>query len=213
MESHPGRTLLDFRRLERPAIMPPLDDAFRPAVLTNHRFQREAIERTDSVPLIFALEQAEGSITQHTTRLLPEGHPSAEDNFAYAERLLKFLLWQRGAWRVHVAGPENVFAYLRSCYTAGGRRALKDQPGRGLPLGHQVKEREPRLGRALRRSRVRLAVPLQHRRLGQQVRRPGKMHRHRQRERGRGRGRRYDVRLQRARRLRRGDGGSVGRGW
>ena len=124
METHPGRTAQGFRRLERPAVVPPLDDDFRPAVLTDHRFRKEAAERGDGVPFVLALEQAEGSITHHTTWLFPDSHPSSDDNLPYSERLLKFLLWQRGAWRVHVAGPERVFSYLRTCFAADGERAF-----------------------------------------------------------------------------------------
>jgi hypothetical protein len=42
----------------------------------------------------------------------------------YAERLLKFLLWQKGGSRVIVAGPSAVAGYLSSVYSQEGARAF-----------------------------------------------------------------------------------------
>src|SRR5690606_36008325 len=41
-----------------------------------------------------------------------------------AERLLKFLLWQKGGCRVLVAGADEIAAYLASVYSATGARAF-----------------------------------------------------------------------------------------
>jgi predicted NBD/HSP70 family sugar kinase len=43
-------------------------------------------------------------------------------NFLYSERILKFLLWQRGGWRVHVGGPLEIGERLRSEYSEGRAR-------------------------------------------------------------------------------------------
>jgi predicted NBD/HSP70 family sugar kinase len=37
---------------------------------------------------------------------------------------LKFLLWQRGGWKVYVGGPAEIADYLRSCYAPDGRRSF-----------------------------------------------------------------------------------------
>ena len=76
------------------------------------------------MPLLFALERSDGSVTRYTTHLFSDGHPQADDNLPCAERLLKFLLWQRGAWRVHVAAPDRVVHYLQACYGPDGPRAF-----------------------------------------------------------------------------------------
>ncbi len=41
-------------------------------------------------------------------RLLGAGDPRAEQNLRYVERLLKFLLWQKGGWKVSIAGPRGL---------------------------------------------------------------------------------------------------------
>src|SRR4029453_18745580 len=50
------------------------------------------------------------------TRLLPESHPHSEANFPYLERFVKFLLWSRGGWRIHVDGPRSLGERLAAHY-------------------------------------------------------------------------------------------------
>jgi predicted NBD/HSP70 family sugar kinase len=55
---------------------------------------------------------------------LPGDDPLAHLNNLYAERLLKFLLWQRGACVVHVVGPPGVAEHLATVYSPTGERAF-----------------------------------------------------------------------------------------
>jgi predicted NBD/HSP70 family sugar kinase len=106
--------------LVAPQVLPPLDEAFRPAALANRAFEHNA-ENT-GVPLVFGLEREAGKLSRFETRVLPEDHPRAEENYYYAERLLKFLLWQRGARRIYVGGPADIGKYLQACYASQGAR-------------------------------------------------------------------------------------------
>lgn len=100
--------------LVSPSVTPVLDPAFRPPVLANHAF-RDAVRATgQAVPVIFALEQADGSIFHFRTELAPANHPLAAANFSCVERLAKFLLWQRGGWRFHFTGPTELAAQLQA---------------------------------------------------------------------------------------------------
>jgi predicted NBD/HSP70 family sugar kinase len=96
-----------------PQVTPVLDPWFRPAVLANHAFCEEVAACEDAVPAVIALEQADGSVFHYSAALLPESHSLASGNFRYVERLVKFLLWARGGWRVHFAGPKAIAAKLR----------------------------------------------------------------------------------------------------
>jgi predicted NBD/HSP70 family sugar kinase len=58
---------------------------------------------------------------------LPEDHPQAKANLLYAERLVKFLLWQRGGWKVYVGGSLEIGNYIQNCYKSGGSRAFDCQ--------------------------------------------------------------------------------------
>lgn len=107
-----------------PAIVPPLDPDFRPASLANRAFCRAVADSGGGVPLILGLERGDGSVSRFETAVFSDGDPRAESNLFYAERLLKFLLWQRGACTVHVGGPAAIAVYLRECYRPGGQRAF-----------------------------------------------------------------------------------------
>lgn len=109
----------DFK-LVAPRFMPPLDEAFRPAVLANHAFLKEVEESGAGVPLVLGLERADGSVSRYETKVFAEGHARAGANLMYAERLVKFLLWQRGGWKVYVGGPKSVGEHVQQCYRPGG---------------------------------------------------------------------------------------------
>ena len=110
--------------LVKPGIQPPLDPGFRPAVLANRAYRRKVKESGGGVPLVIGVEAEEGTMSTFETRVFPAGHPSAPANLFYVERLVKFLLWQRGGWRIIVAGPEEIAAHLRTAYAPNGPRAF-----------------------------------------------------------------------------------------
>ena len=106
-----------FSCLQKPTVVPVLDSSFRPAVLANRVF-REAVEKSGSpVDVTLALEQADGSVFHHATRILPDDHAQARDNVMYVERLVKFLLWSRGGYKVYVAGAPAVAEKLGDHYS------------------------------------------------------------------------------------------------
>ncbi len=105
-----------------PTTTPPLDPDFRPAVLANRKFVQAVKESGNAVPLVLALERSDGSISRFETCAFAESHPKAEANKFYAERLLKFLLWQCGGYKVYVGGPASVATYLQQCYQSDGLR-------------------------------------------------------------------------------------------
>src|SRR5919112_3063362 len=102
--------------LPGPRVAPPLDPAFRPAVLATRAFQKLAGGASGSVPVRLALEQADGSVFRFETRLLPESHPRASANATVLERFVKFILWSRGGWRIYVDGPSSAAAQLAEHY-------------------------------------------------------------------------------------------------
>jgi predicted NBD/HSP70 family sugar kinase len=109
--------------LVKPRFVPPLDEGYRPAKLANDAFLRTVDgEAGGGVPLVLGLERGNGTLSRFETRVFPEGHPRAAANLFYAERLVKFLLWQRGGWKLYVGGPKSVAEYLRKCYQPDGLR-------------------------------------------------------------------------------------------
>lgn len=108
----------------KPGVTPPLDDNFRPAVLWNHAFLVEVEASGSPVPLTLGVEQADGTRSLYQTQVLPNGHPKAEANLKYVERAVKFLLWQRGGYKVYVGGPAEIGEYVKQAYTPKGIRAF-----------------------------------------------------------------------------------------
>ncbi|MBI5773472.1 MAG: ROK family protein [Verrucomicrobia bacterium] len=92
--------------LPAPRILSNLHSEFRPAALATRAF-RAAVRASGSArPVRLALEQADGSVFHHATEIFQESHAGSAGNFTHVERLVKFLLWSRGGWRVYLDGPK-----------------------------------------------------------------------------------------------------------
>jgi predicted NBD/HSP70 family sugar kinase len=113
---------MDQKPLIAPGFVPPLETTFRPAALANRAFLQSV--GTDGTALILGLERENGLISRFETRVFPEGHPQFQANLAYVERLVKFLLWARGGFKVYVGGPRGIGEYLQTVYARGGARAF-----------------------------------------------------------------------------------------
>ena len=109
--------------LVAPKVVPILDPGFRPAALAVRGYQALVDATPGAVPVRLALEQADGTVFRFDVRVLPAGHPQASANFTFVERLVKFLLWSRGAWRIYVDGPASIASQLAAHYrdTATGK--------------------------------------------------------------------------------------------
>lgn len=110
--------------LARPLVVPPLHDTFAPAVLANRGFLKAVDDSGQSVPLSIALERGNGQISVFRTRCFDENSSSASLNLPYVERLVKFLLWSRGGWRIVIGGPKTVYEYVKQAYAPGGKQAF-----------------------------------------------------------------------------------------
>ena len=88
-------------QLPVPKIIPVLDPQFRPAVLANRNFLQRVRASGKSVSVIVALEQADGSVFHFPTEIFSENDLQAAENFIYVERIIKFLLWGWGGFRIH----------------------------------------------------------------------------------------------------------------
>lgn len=97
-----------------PKIIPVLDPNFRPAILANRNFREQVRASGKPVSATIALEQADGSIFHFPTELFSEDDTRAVENFIYVERIIKFLLWGWGGFRVYFDGPKSLGEKLRS---------------------------------------------------------------------------------------------------
>jgi predicted NBD/HSP70 family sugar kinase len=112
---------------EQPSIIPPLDPGYRPAVLFHRAFAQAVAESTDPSILRLGLMRPGGAISTFETQIFGEHSPRFVENLAMAERLAKFLLWQRGASSLLVGGPAAIGRHLAEVYSADGSRAFDSQ--------------------------------------------------------------------------------------
>jgi len=93
-----------------------LDARFRPAVLARRAFREQVRQSGRALPVRLALEQTDGSVYHFPMEIFPEGTTGAELNYFHVERVLKFLLWSRGGWRIYFDGPASVATKLAAHY-------------------------------------------------------------------------------------------------
>ncbi len=98
-----------------PVVVAPLDPGFLPASLFARRYRELAGGGT---PLRLAVERGDGSISTYATAVVPR----LEGTLLYVERIVKFLLWQRGGWKVYVGGPAEIGEYVKRVYSPAGER-------------------------------------------------------------------------------------------
>lgn len=107
-------------------FQPVLDPEFVPAALWNRAY-RARVKETGGRNLAIALERSDGSVSVFRTAVLPHEGKNVAVNNRYVERLLKFLLWQKGGYRVTIGGDARIADYLRSVYAPAGARAFDYQ--------------------------------------------------------------------------------------
>jgi len=132
-----------------PKFCPVLDPDFLPASLWNRCFHANVEESGKANPLGIALERADGSISVFRTAVMPHEGVNVAANERYVERLLKFLLWQKGGYRVWIGGDPQIAQFLQSVYSPTGRRAFDFQfmgdrvYGRPMEIQHTASDQLP----------------------------------------------------------------------
>ncbi len=102
--------------------VPPLDRNFLPAALWNRAYEANVAIDVNATSLTIALERSANDISVLTTKVLSRSPENDWRTLRYLERILKFLLWQKGASRVYVAGRPDIARNLESIYSPTGER-------------------------------------------------------------------------------------------
>ena len=103
-------------------LRPPCDPGFRPIVLDWRAYLERARTAGDAL-LRIAVEREYGLVSVFVTRV-PEKDADPAATCLIVERLVKFLLWSRGGWRVHFLGPAVIGKRLKADYSEKGARAF-----------------------------------------------------------------------------------------
>ena len=120
IRAHPPAAMLRVT----PLFRPPLDPGFVPASLWHRAYGALVDADPSSRPLVLVLERPDGGVSRHDSRILGAGHPASALNLPCVERLLKFLLWQKGGNRVRIGGAPELAASLGRIYGPDGARAF-----------------------------------------------------------------------------------------
>src|SRR5580658_828683 len=132
-----------------PKFRPILDPEFVSAALWNRTYRALVKDNAGGRPLALALERSDGSVSVFRTATLAHQGAAVEINCRYVERLLKFLLWQKGGYRITVAGDSALADYLRTVYAPDGARAFDHQfmgervYGRPMAIAHTSYDAAP----------------------------------------------------------------------
>jgi len=155
-----------FEYFETPKFIPPLDPDFKPAVLANRNYIRAVKASENPLSLVIGLERVDGALSRFETVVFDESHPNSDQSLYFVERILKFLLWQRGGCKVYIGGPRFIGEYIQNIFADGGQREFDfhfmgnvyDHPFTVVPCDvEQVppeKEIEKLLGRHLGGNRI-----------------------------------------------------------
>lgn len=108
----------------QPTIAAPLDPGFQPAVSFNRGYVQAVKASGTGVPLVLGIERENGLLSRHET-IVCSG-PDAV-TLRYVERLVKFLLWSRGGWKLHFGGPKAIGEFIRKTYSVRGARRFDCQ--------------------------------------------------------------------------------------
>jgi hypothetical protein len=102
-------------------IKPELDPGFVPPVVWNRAF-RELADEKNGPTLLMGVERRDGTFSRYDTIILPNEEVYTALNTKYVERLVKFLLWQKGGYKV-LLSDEKMTAVIAEIYSPEGPRA------------------------------------------------------------------------------------------
>ncbi|MEI6890602.1 MAG: hypothetical protein V5783_00390 [Pontiella sp.] len=105
-------------------VKPQLDPDFIPAVLWNQAYRKKVDASGNTVDVKIALIRPDETCTVFSTEILPILPENEELTLRYLERILKFLLYQRGGSKVLMAGCDAIVEKLASIYSPSGARSF-----------------------------------------------------------------------------------------
>ena len=110
--------------MNKSRFIPPLEPGFQPAIQFNRDYLNRARNSGRAIPLVLGLEREGGLLSRFETIVRADADA---ETLRYVERIVKFLLWARGGWRLHVGGPRAIGEFIRKTYSARGARKFDCQ--------------------------------------------------------------------------------------
>jgi predicted NBD/HSP70 family sugar kinase len=108
-----------MKNMSAPKIKAPLDPGFQPAVLASRNYVAAAKKSGHALPLVIGLEREGGLVSRFATVVRPGADP---ETLRHIERIVKFLLWARGGWKLFIGGPRAIGEFIRKTFSVHGAR-------------------------------------------------------------------------------------------
>ncbi len=98
--------------------LPELDPGFVPLALFFKEHQKIA-----TVPFAVAVQRNDGYVSVYDTKVIGTANFAEADRY-YLDRLVKFMLWSRGGYKVILCGDKALGKSIQEAYTTTGSRAF-----------------------------------------------------------------------------------------
>ncbi|MGN0890030.1 MAG: ROK family protein [Candidatus Spyradenecus sp.] len=104
-------------------FVPPFDPGFKPAFLKLRKIREAAKADPEAGTVVIAIERDNGAINRYD---LPYPKKAIEcPGFAsFVERIVKFMLWSAGGYKVMIDAPAPIVEKIKADYTETGARAF-----------------------------------------------------------------------------------------
>jgi predicted NBD/HSP70 family sugar kinase len=111
-----------IKRICEPKFIPPVEGEFLPASIWIREYLKIA-KNSKRVPLKIGILRTDGSLSVYETEIV-DASEFEEINLFFVERIVKFLLWQRGGYKILLAGSKKIGESLKKIYSPKGERAF-----------------------------------------------------------------------------------------
>lgn len=105
-------------------VIPVLDPGFTPPALWHSAYQRLCDADPASRELVIALGRSDDTVFTHKMQVLSDKEENRALNFKAVERVIQFLLWQKGGTVIYVAGAAEIGAAIAKNYSKEGKGAF-----------------------------------------------------------------------------------------
>ena len=109
-----------------PATPAPLDPGFQPFALALRNYRAAVKAAGGGERLVLGLERENKLASRYELDVLTDA-ASLPATLRIVERIVKFLLWARGGWKLYVGGPAAVAKHLAKTYGPKGARKFDAQ--------------------------------------------------------------------------------------
>ena len=113
-------SMTDILNIKAPTVAP-LDLNFCPPVLVHRQYRKAVAASGKGEKLTIGLERENKLVYRMEISVLTDKE-SMPATLRIAERIVKFLLWGVGGWKLYVAGPKAVGEFLKKTYSTKGAR-------------------------------------------------------------------------------------------